>query len=103
MHSTASTPVNAWEHSTSQLIRDKRGARGRTEVSVDAVVGPSDRVAADGADHPLRAQADDAASSRRRTSLSSSRFSRAAHIVGLDENEEMLIGGAFRGVRSGGV
>ena len=84
-------------------IQDKRGARGRTEVSVDAVVRPSDRVAADGADHPLRAHADNAASSRRRTSLTPSRFSRAAPIVGLDENEEMLIGGAFRGVRGGGV
>ena len=39
-------------------IQDKRGARGRTEVSVDTVVQPSDRVAADGADHPVRAHAD---------------------------------------------
>lgn len=74
-------------------------------MSVDAVVRPSDGVAADGADHPLRrANADDAASSRRRTSLAAARrFSRAGPIVGLDENEEMLIGGAFRGVRGGGV
>lgn len=72
-------------------------------MSVDAVVRPSDRIAADGADHPLRAHADDAASSGRRTSLTPGRFSRATPIVCLDENEEMLIGGAFRGSGAAGL
>jgi len=66
-------------------IQDKRWVRARTEVGVDAVVRPTDGLAAYGAGDPFRAHTHAAASSRRRTSLCPRRLARAAPVVGLDK------------------